>query len=42
MPTTDFGLRYPTGTDTPNVPRDMGYLAADADEKFVLLVMGAI
>lgn len=32
MPTTSpSNLRYPASTDTPNVPRDMGYLAADVE-----------
>lgn len=33
MPTTSNGLRYPASTDTPDVPRDIGYLAADVDDK---------
>lgn len=32
MPTTaNRALRYPLATDTPDVPRDLGYLAADVD-----------
>ena len=31
MPTTSRGYRYPTLTDTSNVPRDLGYLAADVN-----------
>ena len=31
MPVTTRGLRYPVLTDTANVPRDLGYLAADAE-----------
>ena len=32
MPTTtNYALRYPVLTDTANVPRDIGYLAADVD-----------
>lgn len=42
MPATNLGLRYPLSTDTPDVPRDMGYLAADADEVAMMLVMGAL
>lgn len=32
MPTTaNRGIRYPLSTDTPDVPRDIGYLASDVD-----------
>lgn len=31
MSTTGKGFRYPVYTDTPDVPRDLGYLAADVD-----------
>ncbi len=32
MPTTaNRALRYPLATDTPDVPRDMGFLASDVD-----------
>lgn len=31
MPTTSTGLRYPLLSDTPNVPRDIQYLAEDLD-----------
>jgi hypothetical protein len=31
MTTTGKGFRYPQYTDTPDVPRDLGYLAADVD-----------
>lgn len=31
MATTTKGFRYPALTDTPDVPRDLGYLAADID-----------
>lgn len=31
MPTTSGGLRYPAGSDTPNVPRDLQNLAEDVD-----------
>jgi len=31
MSTTGKGFRYPQYTDTPDVPRDLGYLAADVD-----------
>jgi hypothetical protein len=42
MPETPLGYRYPQGTDTPDVPRDMEALAEDSDEKTLLLLMGAI
>lgn len=35
MATTSRGFRYPTSADTPNVPRDIGYLAADLDAMFI-------
>lgn len=38
MPTTANGLRYPASTDTPDVPRDLGNLAADVE---ALLDLGA-
>lgn len=41
MPATPLGLRFPAGTDTPDVPRDIEFLADDADEKTMLLLMGA-
>lgn len=41
MPETNLGLRYPASTDTPDVPRDIGYLAADVNENEILLLMGA-
>lgn len=31
MPTTTRGVRYPVLTDTANVPRDIGYTAADVE-----------
>lgn len=31
MSTTGKGFRYPQYTDTPDVPRDLGYLASDVD-----------
>ncbi len=31
MPTTTKSFRYPSSTDTPNVPRDIQYLATDVD-----------
>ena len=31
MSTTGKGFRYPVYTDTPDIPRDLGYLAADVD-----------
>lgn len=31
MPTTTRGIRYPVLTDTANVPRDIGYTAADVE-----------
>lgn len=31
MPATARGFRYPAATDTPDVPRDLGNLAADVD-----------
>jgi len=31
MPTTPGGLRYPAAADTPNVPRDLEYLATDVE-----------
>lgn len=31
MSETEKGFRYPQYTDTPDVPRDLGYLAADVD-----------
>lgn len=31
MPTTPGGLRYPASSDTPNVPRDIEYLATDVE-----------
>jgi hypothetical protein len=31
MPTTPGGLRYPAASDTPNVPRDIQYLATDVE-----------
>jgi hypothetical protein len=31
MPTTPGGLRYPASSDTPNVPRDIQYLATDVE-----------
>ena len=42
MPSTQLGFTYPAGTDTPDVPRDIGSLADVSDEKTVLLLMGAI
>lgn len=41
MPSTNLGYRYPAGTDTPDVPRDMQYLAEDANEIEVMTLMGA-
>lgn len=35
MPTTSRGFRYPAASDTPDVPRDMGYLAADVDAQYI-------
>ena len=41
MPTTTrAALRYPLLTDTPDVPRDMGNLAADADAAFAMYAQG--
>lgn len=38
MPQTqNYGLRYPQGSDTRNVPRDLGYLASDTDAALVTL-----
>jgi hypothetical protein len=34
MPTTTRGIRYPVLTDTANVPRDIGYTAADVETWF--------
>lgn len=34
MATTARGFRYPAGTDTPDVPRDLQYLALDIDNMF--------
>jgi hypothetical protein len=31
MPTTPGGLRYPASSDTPNVPRDIQFLAEDVE-----------
>ena len=31
MGTTGKGFRYPQYSDTPDVPRDLSYLAADVD-----------
>ena len=36
MPTTTNGLRYPAGSDTPDVPRDIQYLAQDIEAYFAL------
>lgn len=41
MPSTTVGYRYPASTDTPDVPRDLGYLAADANDNAILSLMGA-
>lgn len=41
MPETNLGLRYPAGSDTPDVPRDMQRLAEDVNENEILLLMGA-
>lgn len=41
MPETSLGLRYPAGSDTPDVPRDMQYLAEDANEIEIMTLMGA-
>lgn len=35
MPTTSRGFRYPAASDTPDVPRDLGYLAADVDAQYI-------
>lgn len=35
MATTSLGIRYPVLTDTANVPRDLGYLAADVNALLV-------
>lgn len=32
MPATPNGLRYPSGSDTPDVPRDMQNLAEDVED----------
>lgn len=34
MATTPKGFRYPTSSDSPDVPRDLGYLANDIDNYF--------
>lgn len=34
MATTGKGFRYPTSSDTPDIPRDLGYLASDVDSYF--------
>lgn len=34
MATTPKNFRYPTSSDTPDVPRDLGYLATDIDNYF--------
>ena len=35
MATTSLGIRYPVLSDTANVPRDIGYVAADVDALMV-------
>lgn len=40
MPATANGFRYPAATDTPDVPRDVGYLAADVESKLGTLAAG--
>src|SRR6516225_5519067 len=43
MPTTTrAGLRYPLLTDTPDVPRDIGNIAADADAIFAIGQQGTL
>jgi hypothetical protein len=43
MPTTTrAGLRYPLLTDTPDVPRDIGNIAADADGTFAMYTQGTL
>jgi len=41
MPETNVGFRYPAGSDTPNVPRDIQFLADDANEIEIMTLMGA-
>lgn len=41
MPETPLGFRYPAGSDTPDVPRDMQRLAEDANEIEIMTLMGA-
>jgi hypothetical protein len=41
MSATANGFRYPVSTDTPDVPRDVGYLAADVEAFLGQLVPGA-
>ncbi len=41
MPATNIGFRYPAVSDTPDVPRDIQYLADDANEIEVMTLMGA-
>lgn len=41
MATTTNGFRYPVATDTPDVPRDVGNLAADVESKLGQNVVGA-
>lgn len=39
--TTNYGLRYPVGTDAPNVAQDIQNLAADVDSKVPAVPIGA-
>jgi hypothetical protein len=41
MPETNLGFRYPAGSDTPDVPRDIQFLADDANEQEIITLMGA-
>jgi hypothetical protein len=41
MPQTNLGFRYPAGSDTPDVPRDIQFLADDANEQEIITLMGA-
>lgn len=42
MPATAKGFRYPSSTDTPDVPRDVGYLAADVNDLAGLHASGRV
>lgn len=41
MPATNIGYRYPASSDTPDVPRDLQYLADDVNQYEIMTLMGA-